>query len=110
MEELVADTYSRLINNIRKREICVANIFVRRDALDERLQRDKLADKCLSLFNFMLGYAFKVSMYTWPSAMLVLCVFEGILNKAEGIWYSEFRLFFHKRRTRGVRRVYQRTS
>ena len=27
-------------------------------------------------------------MYTWPSVIHVLCVFEGILNKAAGIWCS----------------------
>lgn len=44
------------------------------------------ADKCLNLFSFMLGYAIKVSTYTWPCVIRVLCVFEGILNKATRIW------------------------
>lgn len=46
------------------------------------------ADKCLNHFSFMLGYAVRVPMYTWPCVIHVLCVFEGILNKAAGISYS----------------------
>lgn len=54
----------------------------------ERLETETgSADKCLNLFSFMLGYAIKVSTYTWPRVIRVLCVFEGILNKATRIWW-----------------------